>query len=111
MKNRVTESEYELMKILWESSELMTVNDVCGALMDKQWKKTTVATLLTRLEEKGIIGFRQKGRAREYYPILKREEYNLSETKSLLSRIYNGSVKNLVAELYESSEVAKEDIY
>ena len=50
-KKTVTESEYEIMKILWESDAPMTVGEVYGRLPEeeKRWSKNTVATLLVRL--------------------------------------------------------------
>lgn len=110
VKNNITESEYELMKILWEWDKPLTVGEFCKSLTSKEWKSTTVATLLVRLVEKGSIGFEKKGKVHYYFPILKREEYNMSETKSLLSKIYNGSVKSLVTSLYENKEISKDEI-
>lgn len=109
-KKAVTDSEYELMKILWESDEPLTSAGVLERLGSRDWKITTVATLLTRLCDKGAVSFEKRGRNHYYSPELKESEYKVSAAKSLISRIYNGSVKNLVASLYESDEIPEEDI-
>lgn len=109
-KKTVTDSEYELMKILWESDEPLTSAGVLGRLEGKAWKITTVATLLTRLADKGAVTFEKRGRNHYYSPVLKETDYKISATKSLLSKIYNGSVKNLVAALYENKEMSEEEI-
>lgn len=109
-KKAVTDSEYELMKILWESDEPLTSAGVLERLGSRDWKITTVATLLTRLCDKGAVSFEKRGRNHYYSPVLKESEYKVSAAKSLISRIYNGSVKNLVASLYESDEISEEDI-
>lgn len=109
-KKAVTDSEYELMKILWESDEPITSAGVLERLGSRDWKITTVATLLTRLCDKGAVSFEKRGRNHYYSPELKESDYKLSAAKSLISRIYNGSVKNLVAALYESDEISEEDI-
>lgn len=109
-KKAVTDSEYELMKILWESDEPITSAGVLERLGSRDWKITTVATLLTRLCDKGAVSFEKRGRNHYYSPELKESEYKVSAAKSLISRIYNGSVKNLVAALYESDEISEEDI-
>ena len=106
----VTESEYEVMKVLWSEDKKFTLADVMAALTHKKWKRTTIATLLTRLADKGAISYERKGNAHHYYPILKQEEYNVRETKTFLEKVYNGSVKSLVASLYENEELSKEHI-
>lgn len=111
LKQTVTGSEYEIMKVLWGEQKQYTVGEVCSALSDKKkWKSTTVATLLTRLVEKGAVSFEKKGKTHYYYAVLQKEDYSIRETKSFLSKLYNGSVKNLVASLYENKEISKEEI-
>lgn len=109
-KQNVTDSEYQIMKILWESEEKMTVSEVMNSLDSSEWTASTISTFLQRLLKKGIVACEKKGKANLYYPVLKQEEYDLSETESFLSKIYKGSVKNLVAALYENKKLSKADI-
>lgn len=106
----VTESELELMKILWESDEPLTVNEIMKRLSGKAWKITTVSTLLTRLCEKGAASFEKNGRAHSYYPVLKENDYKVNAAKSLLDHVFSGSVKNLVAALYDNEKLSDNDI-
>ena len=110
IKQTITESEYLIMKILWNSEKAMTVSDVYGQLEGKEWTSSTVSTLLQRLAGKNIIGFDKKGKTHYYYPLMKKEEYSVNETKSLISKLYDGSLKNLVASLYNNKAVTKEEI-
>lgn len=106
----ITDSEYTIMKILWSSQEKMTVSGVVSALGDKDWTPSTVSTFLQRLLKKGVISCEKKGNANLYYPLLKQEEYDLNETENFLSKIYKGSVKNLVAALYDNKRLSHEDV-
>lgn len=106
----VTESEYELMKILWRAEQPMTIGDILKQLPEKKWTRNTVASLLVRLAEKNVVAYDKKGKKHLYYPVLKMQEYNISETKSFLSKMFGGSVGNLVASLYESQELSQKDI-
>ena len=45
-----------------------------------------------------------------YYPLLKQNDYDMNETQNFLSKLYKGSVKNLVAALYENEKLTKEDM-
>lgn len=106
----ITDSEFELMKILWESDRPLTAAEIMERLESKDWKITTVSTLLTRLCEKGAADFEKKGRTHYYYPLLKENEYKVSATKSLIRRVFGGSVKNLVAALYDNEEMSEEEV-
>lgn len=106
----ITDSEYLIMKILWKSKNKMSVSDVVGELDDNSWTASTVSTFLQRLLKKGVIACEKKGKANLYYPLLLQKEYDLSETESFLSKLYKGSVKNLVASLYENKKLSKKDI-
>lgn len=109
-KQTITDSEYSIMKILWNSEKKMTVSDVVRALDGNDWTPSTVSTFLQRLLKKNVVSCEKKGNTNLYYPILKQNDYDMSETESFLSKIYKGSVKNLVAALYENKKLSKEDM-
>ena len=106
----ITESEYELMKILWGADRPMTIGEILKQLPENKWTRNTVASLLVRLCEKNVIAYDKKGKYHYYYPVLKKQEYSISETKSFLSKMFGGSVGNMVTSLYESRELSQTDI-
>ena len=106
----ITDSEYTIMKILWASKEKLTVADVVNALDDHQWTASTVSTFLQRLLKKEVVGCEKRGKTNLYYPLLARSDYDLRETETFLGKVYQGSVKNLVAALYENQKLSREDI-
>ncbi len=110
IKQNITESEYLIMKVLWEAGREMTVSEVEKALEGNEWTASTVSTFLQRLLKKGVVACNKRGKANLYYPCLLQSEYDLSETESFLTKIYKGSVKNLVAALVENERLSSEDI-
>lgn len=109
-KHTITESEYLIMKILWKSEKRLTVSDVVKELDENDWTASTVSTFLQRLLKKGVISCEKKGKTNLYYPLLKQNDYDMTETTSFLDKIYNGSVKNLMAALVENKKISKKDI-
>lgn len=109
-KHTITDSEYTIMRILWKSEKQMTVADVVKELDGNDWTASTVSTFLQRLLKKEVIACDKKGKTNLYYPLLRQSEYDLSETESFLSKIYKGSVKNLVAALYENKKLSDEEL-
>ena len=110
VKQVITDSEYAIMKILWNSDKKMTVGDVCEQLEGKEWTPSTVSTLMLRLAKKDVIAFEKQGKAHYYYPLLKQEEYTVNETQSLIEKLYDGSLKKLVASLAENKAISKDEI-
>lgn len=109
-KQIITNSEYRIMEILWRSNKKMTVSDVMKELDGNDWTPSTVSTFLQRLLKKNVVSCEKKGNSNLYFPILKQGDYDIKETENFLSKIYNGSVKNLVAALYENKKLSKADI-
>jgi len=110
IKHTITDSEYAIMQILWKAEKQMTVADVVRELDGNDWTASTVSTFLQRLLKKEVIACDKKGKTNLYYPKMQQREYDLSETENFLSKIYKGSVKNLVAALYENKKLSDEDM-
>lgn len=110
VKHTVTDAEYEIMCLLWKSKEKMAVADIMTNLKNSEWTASTIATFMQRLLKKGVISCDKKGKTNYYYPVLKEEDYAINETENLLSKIYKGSAKNLVATLYENKKLSSQDI-
>ena len=109
-KPTITDSEYTIMKILWSSQEKRTVADVVKALDDQRWTPSTVSTFLQRLLKKDVVGCEKRGKTNLYYPLLDQGDYHLQETETFLDKVYKGSVKNMVAALYENQKLSRKDI-
>ena len=93
----LTSAEWRVMEPLWEDAP-KTLMELVSALEDSTgWSKSTVATLLTRMEDKGLVRYETAGRARRYFPCIPREEAAVRETASLLEKAYHGSLGLLVS--------------
>ena len=67
-------------------------------------------TRLGRMEAKRLIRYEEGRKARESYPVIAREEAALSETQSLLGRVYRGSGGMMMSTLVESKALTQEEI-
>lgn len=59
----ISDAELEIMKALWHGHAPMNTQAISSAVAHKAWKRTTIATLLTRLVEKGGRTRRKAGKA------------------------------------------------
>ncbi len=111
MKNiSIGDAELEIMKVIWRAKGPLTSLDIGKEVEDKGWKKTTIATFLTRLAEKGALSAEKKGKLYYYTALITEKEYKKSQTKNLIQTLYNGSVRDFAVSLFEEETFSDEDI-
>ena len=111
MKNiSIGDAELEIMKVIWKSKEPITSLDIGKEVEDKGWKKTTIATFLTRLVEKGVLSADKQGKLYYYTPLISENEYRKSQTKNLIKTLYNGSVRDFAVSFFEEQKLSDKDI-
>ena len=102
-------SEWRGMECLWTGPK--TLMELVRALGDSAgWAKSTVTTMVRRLEEKGLIDYEQSGRAKVFRAALAREDAAAAEADSLLARAFQGSVGLLVSSLADRNSLTRADI-
>ena len=106
----LSNSEWHIMENLWESSPKKATQLIKAMEEETGWAKSTTKTVLKRMEQKGCIAYREGAKAREYYPLLKREEVVESETSSFINRIYNGSLGLLVNTLVKKQDIPDDEM-
>ncbi len=111
MKNiSLGEAELEIMKAVWRSENPVTSLDIGESVRDKGWKKTTIATFLVRLVEKGALDAEKRGKLYYYTPLIAEKEYKQAQTKNLIKTLYNGSVKDFAVSFFEEQKLSDKDI-
>lgn len=106
----IGDAELEIMKAVWRAKKPVTSVEIGEAVEEKDWKKTTIATFLSRLVEKGALSAEKEGKVYYYTPIISQKEYRKSQTKNLIKNLYNGSVKDFALALFEEQKLSVEDI-
>ncbi len=107
----ISESEWAVMEVLWESSP-QTAAEVTRALRPTtNWADNTVRTLLTRLVEKGALqtGENASG-TRTFLPAVAREACVLAEGDSFLQRIFGGAAKPLLVHFAQNCRLSTEEV-
>jgi predicted transcriptional regulator len=78
------ELERAVVDVLWDSREPMTARAVTDALTGRDLAVTTVLTVLSRLEGKGIVRRARDGRAHTYEAVAGREEHTADLMRQVL---------------------------
>ena len=110
LASKITDSELEVMKLLWCAKDALPVTAIREHLQEsKGWEPATIKTLISRLVAKGAV--RQEKRNVYYYsPAISEKEYSSWATKDLITRIFNGKARDLVASLVNSDGLSQEDL-
>ena len=107
---KISEAEWEVMNVLWQSSPLTAsdvVNEV-GSLM--QWHPKTVKTLLARLVRKGALRYKQEGNRYLYTPVHPRQRHVEAESRSFIERVFGGSATPALVHFVEAMELSDDDL-
>ena len=103
-------AETEVLRLVWDS-KAATVQQVYDALpANRKVTYVTVATLLRRLEEKGYLKHRVRGKAFVYTPAVKKEDVINRTIGDLVQRLFGGNPVPLMQHLALHSEINDEDI-
>jgi len=102
--------QHAIMVVLWEAGEA-TVAQVHEALTgDERRALTTVATMLTKMESKGVVASRREGRQLVYRPTVTREEVRRSMVGSLTNTLFGGKPQELVVHLLDEHALSDDDL-
>lgn len=116
--NKISDSELEVIKVLWESKCSMSAIEISEDLKKNMgWEISTVRTLIRRLTQKGFLVQEKKenaqmGRKEVFYylPAISQEEYMKEKTREFVKKMYKGNAKNLVASLFNEKLLSTDDI-
>lgn len=93
---QLTNAEEQVMKYLWKLEKAYMKN-IMDEFPDPKPAVTTVATLLKRMTDKGFVGFNQHGSNREYYPLIKKNDYFSKNINLLIKDFFNNSASQFAS--------------
>ena len=110
-KKRLAEAEWEVMDGIWHLDRQVTVRDVVDYLYPNGEKAyTTVQTIMNILFEKGVLNRQKIGPVNVYKSALSREDAAQDETRTLVSRMFEGSFGALATYLVDSGELSQKEL-
>lgn len=110
MEKQIFASEWKIMEYLWADSPKTLMQIVKAMAEQVGWAKSTVTTMVSRMEAKGLLRFEDGGRAKLIYPAVSREEIAKQESDQLLDRVFGGSVASFMSQFVSSRSISREEI-
>lgn len=106
---KLSEQQYQLMQVLWREGEA-SVKTVMSALPKNKLAHTTVATILSRLEKRGLLSSRSEGREKLFEPLVSEGVVKQSMVSSLIGTLFKGDSKALLAHLVKENDIRDDEL-
>lgn len=108
---KLSDSEFEIMKVLWNQDTPMTSNEILDRLKDKyNWKLAGLMTFLARMVDKGYVYCDRSTRTNYYSVVISQDQYRIQESESFLERLYDSSATKLIAQLCKGKKISQKEI-
>jgi len=108
--HRLGDLQLRIMQILWARAEA-TVADVHGVLAgERDLAYTTVATMLRKVEARGLVRHQLDGRSFVYRAAVPEEDVSQGMADHLVDRLFEGSLSDMVHHLLRTREVSREEL-
>jgi BlaI family transcriptional regulator, penicillinase repressor len=107
--NGLSALQLDVMRAVWALGEAR-VAEVRAHLDSRGLAATTVATLLTRLEKRGLLAHRTEGRQYVYRALKSEQEISETMVSELTTTLFDGEASQLVSHLLRKGEFAPADL-
>lgn len=112
MPHGLSETEYEIMELLWKSDHPLYFYEIMDYFEKngKKWQKQTLHTHLSRLIAKGILTNKKQGNKNIYYPKTTIDKLIQAKFINFLNDSFNGSLNKFISSITGNKKLySKED--
>lgn len=107
---KLSETQLAIMRALWEAGEASTTAVHAALSPVTKQAYTTVATLLKRLDDRGVIASRREGRELIYRPLVSESDVRRSMVGDLVRNLFKGDPNALVSHLVDEKAIDEDDL-
>lgn len=110
MSLKPTDSELEILQILWENSPgtVRAINDTLNQRREVGY--TTTLKLMQIMHEKGLLSRTRSGKTHLYEPAVRKETTQKALLDRFLTNTFSGSATNLVLQALGNHSTSPEEI-
>lgn len=106
---QLNKTELQVMKYLWRI-EIGFMKDIVEQFPEPKPAYTTISTLLSRMCDKNYIAFNRLGRDKQYYPILKKNDYFSNQVKDMIKHFFNDSTGQFASFFAKNTDFNMEEL-
>jgi BlaI family penicillinase repressor len=107
---RLGDLQLRIMKVLWAQAEATVAEVHKSVAGENDLAYTTVATMLRKMEARGLVKHRLDARSFVYRPAIAEDAVSSGMADHLLDRLFEGSLADMVRHLLTTREVSREEL-
>jgi BlaI family penicillinase repressor len=101
---KLPQSEEQLMELIWKHEKVF-MKDLLEKHPAPVPASTTIATLLKRMQDKGYVGYETFGNSRQYYALVKKDDYFKKQMKGIVKNYFSDSALQFASFFTTSSNL------
>lgn len=106
---KLTDAEKDLMEIVWQKKAAF-MKDIMEEYPEPKPATTTIATLLKRMQNKNLIGYKTYGNSRQYFPKVSKEVYFKEEMTSMIDKFFNSSASQFASFFTSNTKMTQTEL-
>lgn len=106
----IGELQHAIMAVLWQRREASSAEVHQALLAERGLAPTTIATMLRKMEDRGLVTHRAAGRQFLYTPQVSESEVRRSAVKRVVDRLFEGDPMALVSHLVSEREIDQTEL-
>lgn len=106
---RLPESELDVMLAVWKRGGEASAPEI-GEGLGRALTASALHSYLKRLEEKGFLACRKAGKVNVYTALVTESDYRRAESGAVLEKLYDGSLKNFAAALWDGGKLSGDEV-
>lgn len=106
---KLTSAEEQLMQYVWQHEKVI-LKDLIDSYNEPKPAKTTVATTIKKLIDKGFVAYDEIGNTRLYYAVVKKENYFSKQMKSMIKQFFDNSTSQFASFFAKDASLTKEEL-
>ena len=109
-KHQLTELQTSILRLLWQRGEASVAEIWEELYPGRGLAQTTIATIVARLQRRGILARRNRDRQFVYRALVTEPDVQHSMVKELTERLFGGDVTALVSHLLSDRDMTPGDL-
>ena len=105
----LTKAEEQLMELIWKEGKIF-LKGIIDNYPDPKPATTTIATLLKRMQDKGFVGYTLYGNSREYFPLVKKQDYFSKHVKGIIKNYFDNSALDFASFFTSTGNFSKSEL-
>ena len=106
---KLSKAEEQLMEIIWKHEKVF-MKEIIDSYPEPKPAGTTIATLLKRMQNKGVIAYNVFGNSRQYYSLIKKENYFTRHVSEIVKDFFGNSALQFASFFTTTSNLSEKEL-